>query len=189
MNWLILALGYLIGAVPTAYIAGRLIRGVDIRQVGDGNAGAANVFHELGHRVGITVGIVDAAKGALAIVLAQLAGLSQIWVMFTGVAAVIGHNWPVYIGFRGGRGEATALGALLALIPQAIGIMSIIGLIVLLLKKNVILTSAVMFVPLSLVCWLLGVSLSLIIYSIALPCLVGFTHYLRTRSAVHPGNA
>ena len=179
--WLIILIGYLLGAVPTAYLTGRILRGRDIRQMGDENAGAANAYRELGPRAGVIVGVIDAAKGATVILIAQAANMSQVVVMFAGAAAVIGHNWPVFLGFRGGRGESTTIGTLLVLVPLPMLILAIPALLVLVIRKNVILASAVLFAPLSLVGWWVSTPVPLIIYSIALPCLVGFTHFLRTR--------
>ncbi len=184
MPWLIVALGYFLGSVPTAYIAGRLLKGKDIRQIGDGNVGAANAFHELGARVGIAVFFVDAAKGVLAILIAQAADIPQAAILFSGAAAVVGHNWPVFIGFRGGRGESTTIGVLLVLVTQPMLIIAGPAVLTLFSKRNVTTASCVLFIPLPLVCWWLGVPGLLISYSMALPCLVGFTHFLRTRRAV-----
>jgi glycerol-3-phosphate acyltransferase PlsY len=184
MLWLIILLGYLLGSIPTAYIAGHILKGDDIRQMGDENMGAANAFRELGRKAGVMVGIIDAGKGALAVIIAQATNMPQIAVMCTGAAAVIGHNWPVFIGFRGGRGESTTIGILTALIPQPMLILAGPAILVLFIKRNVILTSAFLFIPLPLVCWWVGTPASLIVYSMALPCLVGFTHFLRTRPKV-----
>ena len=184
MPWLIIVLGYLLGSIPTAYIAGHILKGDDIRQMGDENMGAANVFRELSRKAGVVVGIIDAGKGALAILIAQAANLPQVVVMFTGAAAVIGHNWPVFIGFRGGRGESTTIGILTTLITQPMLILAGPATLVLLIKRNVTLASAFLFIPLPLVCWWVGMPVSLIVYSMALPCLVGFTHFLRTRPKV-----
>jgi len=118
MPWLIVLLGYLLGSFPTAYITGYLLKGKDIRRMGDGNAGARNAYHELGHKAGIGIFFLDASKGALAILIAQAVNLPQLAVLTTGAAVVIGHNWPVFIAFRGGRGESTTIGVLLALIPS-----------------------------------------------------------------------
>ena len=106
MPWLIIILGYFLGSVPTAYLAGRLLERRDIRRMGDGNVGACNAFHHMGAKTGIGIFIIDAGKGALAVLVAQSVGLPLVAVLSTGVAAVIGHNWPVFLGFRGGRGEA-----------------------------------------------------------------------------------
>jgi glycerol-3-phosphate acyltransferase PlsY len=181
MPWLIIILGYLIGSIPTAYIIGRLLRGVDIRQIGDGNMGAANTFRQLGPKAGVTVGLIDASKGAAAVLIAQATGLSLFAVLLTGVAAVIGHNWPVFLGFRGGRGEATTIGVLLVIITQPMLIMAIPAIAAHFILRDTTKAGAVLFVPLPLICWLVGLSGALIAYSIALPCLVGITHFLRTR--------
>jgi len=181
MPWLIIVLGYLLGSLPTAYIAGRILKGKDIRQMGDENMGAANAFRELSRKAGILVGIIDAGKGALAIIIAQATNMSQIVVIFTGAAAVIGHNWPVFLGFRGGRGEATTIGVLLVIITQPMLIMAIPAIAAHFILRDTTKAGAVLFVPLPLICWLVGLSGALIAYSIALPCLVGITHFLRTR--------
>jgi len=184
MPWLIVVLGYFLGSIPTAYIAGRVVKGIDIRQVGDANMGAQNAFYQLGAKVGVAVGVIDASKGALAILIAQAVHIPQETVLLTGAAAVIGHNWPLFIGFRGGRGESTTIGVLLTLITQPMLIISGVAAGTLLITKNVILASAVLFIPLPLVCWWLGVPGVLVGYGIALPCLVGFSHFLRTRRVV-----
>ena len=152
MPWLIIILGYFLGSIPAAYIAGHILKGVDIRQIGDTNMGAANVFRQLSPKAG--------------------------------VAAVIGHNWPIFIGFRGGRGVNTTIGVLLAVITQPMLIVAGPSLLALLIKRNVTLACALLFTPLPLVCWWLGIPGVLVTYSIALPGLVGFTHFLRTRRQV-----
>ena len=185
MSWLTVLLGYLLGSIPTAYIAGRLTRGKDIRHMGDGNMGARNAYYELGARVGVAVGAVDAGKGALAIVIAQVAGVSQPVVLLAGVAAVIGHNWPVFIGFRGGRGEATTIGVLLVVVTLPVLIVAGPAIAAHLFLKDTTRAAPFIFVPLPFICWWLGVSGILIAYTVALPCLVGFTHFLRTRQLAH----
>jgi len=130
------------------------------------------------------VGIIDAGKGALAVLIAQAASMPQAAVLSAGVAAVIGHNWPVFIGFRGGRGESTTIGVLLTVITQPMLIVAGPAILTLIIRRNVILASAFLFIPLPLVCWWLGVPGLYIAYSLTLPCLVGFTHFLRTRQSV-----
>ena len=181
MPWLIVVLGYFLGSIPTAYIAGRLLKGRDIRQMGDGNMGAQNAFRQLGAKIGTAVFFIDAGKGALAIIIAQAVSLPQLAILITGVAAVIGHNWPVFLGFRGGRGESTTIGVLTTVITQPMLIVAGPTILALLIRKNVTLASVFLFVPLPLVCWWLGLPGALVAYSITLPCLVGFTHFLRTR--------
>ena len=182
MPWLIVLLGYFLGSIPTAYIASRLLRDKDIRQMGDGNMGAANAFRQLGAKVGIAVFFVDASKGALAILIAQAANTPQLAVLLTGAAAVIGHNWSVFIGFRGGRGESTTIGVLATLITVPMLIAGGVAGVAFLINRRVILGQGpFLFIPLPLLCWWLGVPGVLIAYSIALPCLVGITHFARTR--------
>ena len=180
--WLIIVLGYLIGGIPTAFIAARVVKGQDIRRMGDNNSGAANVFRELGSWAGILVGIVDAAKGALVIIIAQALNMSLAVVLLAGLAAVIGHNWPVYLGFRGGRGVSTTLGILLVLVILPMLILALPTLLILILKRNVTPSMAFLFIALPLVGWWLEVPPVLIVYGLALPALVGITHYLRVRS-------
>jgi len=186
MAWLVALLGYILGSVPTGYVAGRLLKDEDIRRLGDGNAGAQNAYHELGHKTGIIIFLVDVTKGALPVLVAQAVALPQVAILITGMVTVVGHNWPVFIGFRGGRGEATTIGVLLALVTQPMLIMAGPALATLLIKKNVIIASCVLFIPLPLVCWGLGIPGVLLTYSVALPCLVGVTHYFRTRQVARP---
>ncbi|GAH31661.1 unnamed protein product, partial [marine sediment metagenome] len=145
-------------------------QGKDIRQLGDGNMGARNAFRELGAKVGVAIFFIDASKGVLAILIAQAANIPQVAILFTGAAAVVGHNWPVFTGFRGGRGESTTIGALLALITQPMLIIAGPAVLTLFIRKNVTTASCVLFIPLPLVCWWLGAPGSLISYSMALPC-------------------
>lgn len=181
MAWLTVIAAYLIGSIPTAYIAGRLIRGVDIRRIGDGNVGAANAYRQLGTGVGLAVGVVDGAKGVLAVVIALVSDAPQPVVLLAGAAAVAGHNWPVFLGFRGGRGESTTIGVLLAVLTKPMLVIAAPAILAHFILRDTTKAAAFIFVPLPFVGWLLGLSGTLIAYSIALPCLVGFTHFLRTR--------
>jgi glycerol-3-phosphate acyltransferase PlsY len=192
MPWLIVILGYLIGSIPTAYIVGYIAKGDDIRQMGDENVGAANAFRELSHRAGIIVGIIDAVKGALVIIIAQAANMSQVVVMLAGAAAVFGHNWPFFLGFRGGRGVSTTIGILLVLVTLPMLILALPTILILIGKRNVTPACAFLFITLPLVDWWLKVPPPLIAYGVALPALVGVTTFLRTRpraahQANHPG--
>ncbi len=110
-------LGYILGSIPSAYIAGRLKKGVDIREIGGGNMGALNVIRELGWSAGVFVLIADLSKGILAVLIAKWLGLQLLWILIAGFAAVAGHNWPIFLKFRGGKGGATIMGVLLALVP------------------------------------------------------------------------
>lgn len=112
---LVVIVGYLLGSIPFAYLAGRL-RGVDIRTVGSKNVGATNVFRELGRGIGIAVMACDILKGLLAVVFAETLTSSP-WPLFAAAAAILGHVFPVWLRFRGGKGVAVAGGAMLGLVP------------------------------------------------------------------------
>jgi acyl phosphate:glycerol-3-phosphate acyltransferase len=180
--WLILLIGYLLGAIPTAYIAGRVIAGKDIRRFGDENSGAANAYRELGAGAGVLVGVVDAAKGAAAVMIAQASNASIAIVMLAGLAAVAGHNWPVFLGFRGGRGVSTVIGILFSLATIPMLIMTIPTMLILIWRKNVTPSMAFLFIILPLVDWWLKVNPAVIIYGLVLPAIVGVTTYFR----IHP---
>jgi len=108
---------YLIGSFSPAYWLGHLMRGIDLREVGSGNLGARNAGRELGRHAGIAVWILDMCKGAGAVLLARAVGSPAALQIAAGAAAVTGHNWPVFHGFRGGRGASTAMGAAFVLAP------------------------------------------------------------------------
>ena len=185
-QWLLVVVGYIIGSLPTAYVFGKRIKGRDIRGMGDGNMGARNAYHELGHKTGIIIFFIDTAKGCLAILIAQHFHGSESVILIAGVATIAGHNWSAFVGFRGGRGEATTIGILLVLMPQSLLIVAGPAFVVLLIKKNVILASAVLFISLLLVNWWLRVPGILVFCGIALPIMVAITHYFRVRNVEKP---
>ena len=175
-----IVIAYLLGSIPFAYIIGKL-RGLDIRKVGDRNVGTFNVFRHAGLVAGIATLVADVGKGALAIVVAGLLSGQELVLFGSGVAAVIGHNWPVFLRFQGGRGLAVVIGVLLALLPVEMLIAAAVGIVVLVITRNSVWFGVALFIPLVLLCWLFGEPLSLLIYSVVLPCLAGFTHWLTTR--------
>ena len=185
--WLMVLIGYALGAIPTAYIFGRVMAGGDIRRMGDENAGAANAYRELGPKAGIIVGVIDAAKGALAVAIAQSFSLSQNAVLLTGAAAVIGHNWPVFLGLRGGRGVSTTIGILYVLVTLPMLILTLPTFFILVWRRNVTPSMAFMFIALPFLGWWLKVPPVLIAYGVALAALIGITTFFRTRTkAVRP---
>jgi len=131
--FLVLA-GYLIGAIPTGVILTRLAGGEDIRSAGSGNIGATNVYRVAGRKLGVVTLIGDCLKGAVPTLLAQQTfNLSETGVALVALAAFIGHCYPVYLGFKGGKGVATALGIFLVLSP--LSVLCILGVFVLILWK------------------------------------------------------
>ena len=179
-----ITIGYLLGSIPCAYIAGRLVKGVDIRQLGGGNVGAVNVMREIGTAAGFTVLFADMAKGLLAVVIAQWLGLPLIVVFIVGLAAVVGHSWSVWLGFKGGQGLATTLGVLLALVPIEFAISFAIIVIVVLVTSNMRLGAGVGLAFLPLIIWLFGGEVSIIVYSIALPLFCSLKMIPRLRTDV-----
>jgi glycerol-3-phosphate acyltransferase PlsY len=122
--WLFVVLSYLLGAVPASYLAGRLARGIDLREHGSGNLGATNTFRVLGARVAAPVMVFDILKGTF-----PVAAFTQWdntadwrWALAYGAAAIVGHVFSVYMRFKGGKGVATSAGVFLGLAPVALGI-------------------------------------------------------------------
>jgi glycerol-3-phosphate acyltransferase PlsY len=126
-------LGYLIGSIPVGLIVGQAVRGIDIRQYGSGKTGVTNVVRTVGARWGVVALIGDLAKGALPVVVARLVSDEPSVQAVAGLAAAVGHDWPLFARFQGGRGVATSFGAALAmspiaaavLIPVAVGLVAV----------------------------------------------------------------
>jgi acyl phosphate:glycerol-3-phosphate acyltransferase len=178
----VLLVSYVIGTIPTARIVSRLVKRIDITRVGDFNPGAANVYRHVSHLAGYAVGLIDLAKGALAMLVAQLF-VSEPILLLCGVAVVAGHNWPVFYRFKGGIGVATTLGVLLVLLPIPMGITMLVASVPYFMTRNMTLTSVFWFAPLPLLAWWTGASLMLIIYTWALPfCAMGLANLLRNKN-------
>ncbi|MFH0912884.1 MAG: glycerol-3-phosphate 1-O-acyltransferase PlsY [Candidatus Omnitrophota bacterium] len=158
MLWIILGIfaSYLIGSIPTAYIFGRLLKGIDIRQFGSGNIGATNALRVLGRGVGITVLILDILKGFLVVVfLGNFIVLRMAVIPDTamrillGLSCICGHNWTMFLGFKGGKGMATTLGVILGLgvkiasLKLILALVTFIWLVIFLLIRIVSLASIV----------------------------------------------
>ena len=125
LPWLVAS--YLLGAVPTSYLAGRLFRGIDLREHGSRNLGATNLYRVLGWRYAIPVGLFDAAKGLVPVlVFAPRVSSSELFALVCGLLAVLGHVFSVFVGFKGGKGVATAAGVMLGLTPAALGVAALV---------------------------------------------------------------
>ena len=118
---LAVAFGYLVGSVPFVFLMARR-RGVDLRRAGSGNVGAANVLRTSGVWAGVGAMCLDAMKGALAVLVAQRLATGPATPMAAGLASIVGHIYPVWLGFRGGKGVATAAGVFGVLVPTALTI-------------------------------------------------------------------
>jgi glycerol-3-phosphate acyltransferase PlsY len=138
---LVVVVAYLLGSIPFAYLAGRL-RGIDIRTVGSKNVGATNVFRTLGKGIGIAVMALDIAKGLIAVLIAH-AETGSPWPLIAAAAAILGHVFPVWLRFRGGKGVAVAGGAMIGLVPLPAVIILVIWLVVVAITRYVSLGSII----------------------------------------------
>tara|TARA_Y100001978_G_scaffold98055_1_gene87869 strand:+ start:125 stop:733 length:609 start_codon:yes stop_codon:yes gene_type:complete len=115
LNLLFIFLGYLFGSFPSGYLAGKIAKGIDIRSLGSGSTGATNVLRHIGKRAAITVFLLDVFKGVISILLAKYFLLNDSWQVAVGLSTLIGHIWPVWLNWRGGKAVATGLGIFLGL--------------------------------------------------------------------------
>jgi glycerol-3-phosphate acyltransferase PlsY len=137
-----LAASYVVGAIPTSYLAGRLFRGIDLREHGSKNLGATNVYRTLGWKYAIPVGLVDVVKGAVPVlVFAPQVSDSQLFALACGIVAILGHVFSVFVRFRGGKGVATAAGVMLGLAPLALAVALVVWAVVLKVSGYVSLAS------------------------------------------------
>jgi acyl phosphate:glycerol-3-phosphate acyltransferase len=182
---LLIVCAYLLGSVPTAVWVGKFFYGIDIRDHGSGNAGATNTFRVLGKKAGIPVFIIDVAKGYMAVRLSFWLVLLNPgtdpfinFQLLLGVAAFIGHLFPVFAGFRGGKGVATLFGVVLALHSFAALISIGIFIIVLLISKYVSLSSIIAGItfPILIIFVFPVTTESLLIFSVLIATLLILTH-------------
>ena len=187
-NILFLLLAYLIGAFPSAVWLGRTFHNTDVREYGSGNAGATNTFRTLGPKAGIPVLLMDILKGWIAVNLVYFVMDNQLMSdekffelkLAFGIAAVIGHLFPIYTGFRGGKGIATMLGFMIGIYWQAALLSALVFILTLLISKYVSLSSIIASLAFPfIVIVILGMNntnSSLIIFSIFVPILSLITH-------------
>ena len=187
-NILFLLLAYLIGAFPSAVWLGRTFHNTDVREYGCGNAGATNTFRPLGPKAGIPVLLMDILKGWIAVNLVYFVMDNQLMSdekffelkLAFGIAAVIGHLFPIYTGFRGGKGIATMLGFMIGIYWQAALLSALVFILTLLISKYVSLSSIIASLAFPfIVIVILGMNntnSSLIIFSIFVPILSLITH-------------
>ncbi len=117
---LVVIFGYLLGSVPFAYLAGQLVRGIDIREYGTRTVGGSNVYEQVARWPAVVVGLLDIGKAAVATWLPLGLGLGLPTAVAAGLMAIVGHNWPLYLRFHGGRGISTCLGVLAVVFPLGI---------------------------------------------------------------------
>lgn len=184
-NVILLLVAYLLGSIPTAVWVGKLFYGKDVREYGSGNAGATNTFRVLGVKAGIPVLLIDILKGFTAVYLVSVftdfeAGKSALvnFQLATGVAALFGHIFPVFAGFRGGKGIATLLGVMISIEPLGTGLSLIMFILIFLSTRIVSVSSmaAAIVFPLIVNFYIQTEVLSLKLFSIFIAILVLLTH-------------
>lgn len=153
----LILLGYLLGSIPFSYLIPRLVAGVDIRTVGTGNVGGHNVMRQVGRSPGAVATALDISKGVAAVLVARGLGAPGLVATMAGGAAVVGHNHPLGLGFRGGRGLATSLGVIIALMPgEALVMLGVLGVLYLLITHNIAFSALISFLLLFGLTWALG---------------------------------
>ena len=175
---------YVLGSVPTAYLMVRAAKGRDIRELGSHNVGALNAYRAVGSWAGLVVLLVDMGKGILAVVVPRLMGLDD-WVMFiTTPLVVAGHNWPVFLNFRGGKGAAAIFGISLVIVPWLTVVTVGPSLLVMILLRNVVLGAAFGFVLLNTMLWATGQGGQQVVLCLLLTFLVTGTYMLNERDHI-----
>lgn len=173
--FILIIVSYLLGSIPSSFIAGKIAGNIDIRQYGSGNAGATNVLRVLGLKAAIPVFLADVLKGVLATLIGKRMGGDALAAL-AGFAAIVGHNWPVFLNFRGGKGIATSFGVLLVLFPLISFILFMAGVIVIAITRYVSLgsiTAAVLFPILLLI---FGYEWKMVLFGIAVGSLAIYRH-------------
>ena len=176
---MVIIIGYFLGSVPTAYIVTRLKTGKDIRKLGGGNVGGLNTLKEVGLVPAIVVALIDLCKGAAAVAITHWAlRLDRPYVLLAVIAAVIGHNWMVWLRFNGGKGMGASVGALVIIMPicgysLGLAVFFVIVAIPLLLTRNVALSMGLGLLALPFIFWLGGThSGMLVIWSVVIGLII-----------------
>jgi len=177
--------GYLLGSFPSAFIAARFFKKRDIRELGGGNMGTLNTMREIGFVPGMLVLLFDVFKGVATVLLAGWLGVHIVVTFAAGLAAIVGHNYPAYLNFRGGRGGAVALGVLAALVPPgAVAVNFGIMLAVVFLTSNMRLALSVGFIALPLLTWAFGGETAVALYALGVALLLGIRLIISDRHLI-----
>ncbi|MGD9118140.1 MAG: glycerol-3-phosphate acyltransferase [Dehalococcoidia bacterium] len=181
----ILAVGvaYLLGSIPSAYLIGRWLKGLDLREAGDGRLGAALTRRRVGLFGSIIVAAMDFGKGLAAVMLAKALGL-PIWVViFTGIVAVVGHNWSLFLQFKGGKGAMTTYGVLFSLMLWPfLAAMAVAGIALLITNNKTGISTGVMFCFLALLNLFTGSAMVLVVTPILLSVPMVLKHITISRA-------
>jgi len=173
---LTILLAYLIGSIPNGLIVGKYMCDVDIRQFGSKNIGATNAYRVLGPWPAFWVFLTDALKGVAGVMMGQWLDGSTIALLAGGIAAMAGHNWSIFLKFKGGRGVATGLGVIAVLVPKVTAIVFIVWALIVYTTRYVSLGSivAAVLVPLSM--WFFNESIEILVFGIVAALFVILRH-------------
>jgi glycerol-3-phosphate acyltransferase PlsY len=176
LNEILLLIGaYLLGSVPTGLLLAKAL-GVNIREAGSGNIGATNVYRTIGRKLGILTLVGDCLKGLIPVLVAKWLDLPDVWVAAIGLAALLGHVFTIFLGFKGGKGVATALGVFLGTSPLSVLVAIVVFALVLYFWRYVSLASIVAAALIPGIIRILGGKPELILMSLAIAAVVIFRH-------------
>lgn len=180
---LLVLAAYFVGAFPTSYVVGRAVRGIDLRQHGSGNLGATNAFRVLGWKAATPIFVLDIAKGFIpAYLFARVDGSTiAAWALAYGAAAIVGHVFSVYVGFRGGKGVATGAGVFLALAPLAVLMGVVLWLLLVLTTGYVSVASIAAAAAIPPLAALTGAPGEVVLFAIVLAAFVIIVHRANIR--------
>lgn len=182
MSVFLILLAYLLGSAPMGYLVVKLVKGDDIRKYGSGNIGATNVGRVMGKKWAIAVGIFDITKGGLALLIARVLGVSSPQLLsLLGVVAVLGHNFPVWLKFKGGKGVATSFGVIFMFYPLASILGGVVWYCVMKVSRYVSLASMISLASTPIWLKLFGADISYIVASCFLAFLTIVRHHANIR--------
>ena len=181
-----IAAAFALGAIPTAYLFGKVTAGIDVRRAGSGNPGALNTYRQLGKGAGLLVLLVDAGKGALAVVVGQRLGVPEMTLYFAAFSATFGHNFSPFLRFRGGKGGAVVLGISAVMLWQITAIAAGVGAVFFLATRHAIWSVAVVLLTLNGLTIGTGQTLGQIVLCLVLSTLLVGTHVLRRHPDIVP---
>ncbi|MGI6093030.1 MAG: glycerol-3-phosphate 1-O-acyltransferase PlsY [Veillonellaceae bacterium] len=176
MYLLLFLISYLIGSIPNGLFVGKLVGGVDLRQFGSKNIGATNAFRVLGPWPAVAVFLTDAAKGVAGVYLGQYLIGTPLALLIGGIAAIAGHNWSAFLGFKGGRGVATGLGVIAMLSPKVTLVVFIAWALIVYFTRYVSLGSIVAAALVPVTMWLFGEILEFLIFGVIAALFVIIRH-------------
>ena len=187
MGYFILFLGfaaaYIIGSIPTAYIFGRVLKGIDIREYGSGNTGATNVFRVIGKGPGIAVLVIDIIKGFISATYLASGFLymapvtrPELYRILVGLSAIVGHNWTIFLKFKGGKGVAASAGVVIGLIPKIFWLGFLVWLITFFMTGFISLSSIVAVISVPIFTLAFGEPAEIVIFMCILCLIIVYTH-------------